>query len=328
MSAYLTPDDLMVAAAWMYYQDGLTQQEVAEKLSLSRVTVTRLLQRARQEGLVQVRITRPLPETYALAQELESTYRLQKVILVKTGASLEETLEAIARAGAELLREMLCHDCRLGFGWSTTVSRMAAYLTKPETPAQVWVNELAGSMLGAESPYSISGRVAEVVGGNLVTLPVPVLVNNQAAYQAMMQEPSIRRAMAEAAEVDVAFVGLGDLGPNCTLVRTGYLTRGQIDELGKRGAVGDILLRFYDLNGQHVPHPLEEQSISLSFEQIRRIPFVATLAAGASKVETILGALHGNLIDCLISDTETARLVLERDRAVSMGDPKLSSASL
>jgi DNA-binding transcriptional regulator LsrR (DeoR family) len=316
MNTLLSQDDLMVAAAWMYYQDGLTQQEVAEKLNLSRVTVTRLLQRARQEGLVQVRITRPLPESYALAQELQETFALQKAILVKSGGSFDETLDAIAQAGAEHLREVMCHDCRLGFGWSTTVSRMAAYLTRPEHPAQVQVSELAGSMLGTENPYSISGRVAEVVGGNLVTLPVPVLVNNQAAYQAMMQEPSIKKAMAEAAGVDVAFVGLGDLSPGCTLLKTGHLAAAQMEDLRQRGAVGDMLLRFYDLDGRHVPHPMEEQTISLRFEQIRRIPYVATLAAGASKVDTILGALRGSLIDCLVSDTETARRVLARQEEI------------
>jgi DNA-binding transcriptional regulator LsrR (DeoR family) len=210
----------------------------------------------------------------------------------------------------------MCHDCRLGFGWSTTVSRMAAYLTRPEHPAQVQVSELAGSMLGTENPYSISGRVAEVVGGNLVTLPVPVLVNNQAAYQAMMQEPSIKKAMAEAAGVDVAFVGLGDLSPGCTLLKTGHLAAAQMEDLRQRGAVGDMLLRFYDLDGRHVPHPMEEQTISLRFEQIRRIPYVATLAAGASKVDTILGALRGSLIDCLVSDTETARRVLARQEEI------------
>ncbi len=316
MNAVLSQDDLMVAAAWMYYQDGLTQQEIAQKLSLSRVTVTRLLQRARQEGLVQVRITRPLPESYALAQELEETFALQKAILVKSGVTFEETLEAIAQAGAEHLREVMCHDCRLGFGWSTTVSRMAAYLTRPQHPAQVRVNELVGSMLGAESPYSVSGRVAEVVGANLVTLPVPVIVNSQAAYQALMQETSIQSAMAEAADVDIAFVGLGDLGPNCTLVKTGQLTLQQMEELRQQGAVGDILFRFYDINGGHVPYLMEEQTISLRFEQIHRIPYVATLAAGASKVDTILGALRGKLIDCLVSDTETAQRVLARQEEI------------
>lgn len=310
----------MVAAAWMYYQDGMTQQEVAEKLSLSRVTVTRLLQRARQEGVVQVRITRPLPESYDLAQALEQAFALKKVILVKSAMTFEETLEAIAQAGAEHLRELLCRDCRLGFGWSTTVSRMAAYLTRPERPAQVKVNELAGSMLGMENPYSISGRVAEIVGGNLVTLPVPVLVNSPAAYQALLQEPSIRVALAEAAEVDVAFVGMGNVGPDCTLLKTGHLTPGQIEDLRQRGAVGDILLRFYDMNGEHVPHPLETQTISLRIEQIRRIPYVASLAAGATKVDTILGALRGRLIHCLVSDTDTARSVLHRYREVAGND--------
>jgi DNA-binding transcriptional regulator LsrR (DeoR family) len=314
---FSSQDDLMVAVAWMYYQDGLTHQEIADQLGLSRVSVTRLLQRARREGVVQVKITRPLPETYRLALDLKRAFGLKEAVVVKTASAAEETLELIGQAGAEHLKETLCRDCRLGFGWSTTVSRMANYLERPARPVQVRVCELAGSMSGHENPYSVSMRVAEMLGAALVSLPVPVLVNSEAAYRALMEEPSIRSALEEAPEVDIAFIGLGDVGPQCTLVRVGALTPEQMDDIRRRGAVGDILMRFYDLEGRYVPTPLEGRTIALKWEQILRIPYTVALAAGPQKTEPILGALRGGFVQGLVTDSETAARVLEKARALA-----------
>jgi DNA-binding transcriptional regulator LsrR (DeoR family) len=277
------------------------------------VAVVRLLQRARREKLVQVRITRPLPEAYQLSKALEERFLIKKAVVVKTGSSEEETLEAIGWAAAEHLKSLLVEDCRLGFGWSTTVSRMAPFLEKPDKPVRVSVHELAGGFPAHENPYSISPKAAEVLGGGLVSLPAPVLVNSEDAYQALMKEPAVRHALQEAAQVDIAVVGLGDVGPDCTMVKVGYLTGEQMHELRCRGAVGDILLRYYDLQGRHVPNPLEGRIFSLSWEEIQDIPRVMALASGALKIDVIRGALQGPIITDLVTDTETARQVLGRE---------------
>ena len=313
----LNQDDLMVAAAWLYYKDGLTQQEIAKELELSRVAVVRLLQRARREKLVQVRINRPLPEAYQLTKALEERFLIKKAVVVKAGSTEDETLEAIGWAAAEHLKNLLSEDCRLGFGWSTTVSRMAAYLEKPEKPVRVSVHELAGGFPAHENPYSISPKAAEVLGAGLVSLPAPVLVNSDEAYEALMKEPAVYHALEEAAQVDIAVVGLGDVGPECTMVKVGYLTGEQMHELRCRGAVGDVLLRYYDLQGRHVPNPLEGRIVSLSWEDIQSIPRVMALASGDLKIDVILGALQGPIITDLVTDTETARQVLDRKPPVN-----------
>ncbi|MBE9479163.1 MAG: hypothetical protein IMY80_04285 [Chloroflexi bacterium] len=308
----LNQDDLMVIATWMYYRDDLTHQQIAKELSLSRVAVTRLLQKARRHGLVQFKITQPLPLHYDLSQQLIKTFDIQKVIIVKTLGSRDETLDAIGRAAAEHMKEVIYQDCRLGFGWSTTVSCMAPYLEKPDNPVNVFINELAGSMLGQKYPYSISSRVAETVEGVLEHLPVPVIVNNQKTYQALMEEQLIKTALTNASKCDIAFVGLGDMGPECTMIKTGYLTPEQMDDLKQKGAVGDILLRYYDIDGKQILTPLDPNIISLEWEQIIHIPYTVALASGLTKVDTILGALQGGFIDCLVSDTQTIQQVLKR----------------
>ena len=304
-------DDLLVIAAWMYYEDGLTHRQIAEELSMSRVTVTRLLQKARREGIVQVKITRPLPSHYELSQRLIKTFGIKRAIIVKNAYSHEETLDRIGRTAAEHLKELLCGECSLGFAWSTTVRYMAPYLGKPDKPVHVTIHELAGSMLGQDTPYSISSKVAETLGAALKSLPVPVIVNNPATYQALMKEKSIKEALDQAAKCDTAFVGLGDVGDQCTMVKTGYLTPQQMEDLRRQGAVGDVLLRYYDINGQHVYNPLEPHIISLNWEQLNRIPYMVALASGPSKIQAIQGALRGGWVSCLVSDEDTVQQVLQ-----------------
>jgi len=304
-------EELMVLAAWMYYDDQLTHEQIAKRLGISRVSVTRLLQKARRDGIVQFRITKPLPLQYDLERRLQQTFGVEEAIVVKTRNAVDDTLDAVGWAGAEHLKQILRPGCRLGVGWSTTVSRMAPYLEAPEQPVPCTFHELAGSMLGQTNPYSISWLIARTLNIPLETLPVPVVVQSEAARDAILKETSIRSALEHARQCDIAFVGLGDVGPDCTMVRTGYLTPEQMADLRQQNAVGDILMRYYDASGRHVPTPLESRIISLNWEEIHRIPYIVVMAAGPTKVEAISGALRGRLCHCLITDTDTAQQVLQ-----------------
>ncbi len=304
------PSELMVAAAWLYYHDGLTQEQVARALGISRVRVTRLLQRARREGIVQIKITRPLPIQYHLERELRRVFPLERAIVLRTRRTHEETLDALGQAGAEYLQHVIFPGCRLGLGWSTTVSRMGPYLTPPSTHIPFTVHELAGSMVGQTNPYSISWRVAEIFQVPLEPLPVPILVESEAAREAVLQEPRIRQALDHARQCDIAFVGIGSTDEGSTLVRLGLLTQAQMNLLRERGAVGDMLMRYFDQEGRQVQLPWDNRLITLEWEDIKRIPQKVIMAVGRNKVPALLGALRGGLCHTLITDSETAENLL------------------
>ncbi|MEW5718459.1 MAG: sugar-binding domain-containing protein, partial [Chloroflexota bacterium] len=229
-----------------------------------------------------------------------------------TRSSLDATLDAIGQAGAEHLKQIVFPDCRLGIGWSTTVSRMAPHLEKSESPARIVVNELAGSLLGLENPYSISGQIAQTLSASIEPLSVPVVVKNARARDAILKESSIAVALEHARRCDIALVGLGDVCDACTLVRAGFMTVDQMAELRSRGAVGDILMRFYDASGRHITSPLERRVISLAMEDIRRIPYIIVMAGGPTKLDAILGAMRGGLCHCLIADSQVAEDLASR----------------
>lgn len=304
-------EEQMISAAWMHYDEGLTHEQIAARLRLSRVKVTRLLQRALREGIVQIRIVRPRPFQYQLERRLEERFGLRRAIVVPTSTP-GETLDAVGRAGAEYLREILTPGCRLGVGWSTTVKRMEPYLEPPRKRTYCSIVELAGSHLRQTTPYTVSWRIARVLGQPLETLPVPVVVQSHAAREAILQEEAIRTTLDHAKNCDIAIVGLGDVAPNGTMVRTGYLTEEDMADLRRRGAVGDILMRHYDAEGRYVASPLDGRIVSLGFPDICRIPHIVAMAVGSNKVEPILGAVRGKLCHSLITDTDTAVQVLER----------------
>jgi DNA-binding transcriptional regulator LsrR (DeoR family) len=307
-------EELAVRAAWLYYDDGLTHEAIAKRLHLSRVAVTRLLQKVRRDGTLQIKITKALPLQYDLERRLLKTFDLPGATVVKTGTTEEDTLDALGRASAEHLKHVIFPNCRLGVGWSRTVSRMEASLEKPEVPVRCVINELAGSVLDPDHPYSISWRLAQVLEAKVEALAAPVVVQSERARQVILKETAIRTALQHASRCDIAFVGLGDVERDCTLVRTGFMTEKQRADLQAHGAVGDMLMRFFDVSGRHVPSPLDDRVISLTWSEIERIPYVIAVAAGPTKVDAILGALRGNLCHHVILDTTTAEQVLRRAR--------------
>ena len=308
---YNNQEELMITATWMYYHDGLTHEQIAAKLGISRVKVTRLLQQARREGIVRFKITKPLPFQYDLARRLMKSFELKDAIIVKAYRCSEETLNAVGRAGAEHLHRLLFPNCRLGMGWSTTVSRMGPYLDLSGAPVSCTVHELAGSMLGHTNPYSISWLVAQTLNVPLESVPVPVIVETAAAKEALLREPRIRTALKHARQCDIAYVGVGHMGPDSTLLRTGLLTKSQISELQRKGVVGDVLMHFYDIKGKLVATPFDKRVISLTWDELKRIPYVVVMAAGPQKVESLLGILRSGICDCVITDTETAQSLLK-----------------
>lgn len=309
MSGY-TAEQLLIAAN-LYYVEEMTQGEVADKLGLTRVTITRMLKRARAEGLVQISVKRPLPELYRLGLDLERRFRLKVAIVAPSRETAEETEETVGKAGAELLERLIEPGCRIGVAWSATVSALLPYVRRSSRrPGKI--NELAGTYLSAETPYGVSWQLAEKLGVSVESVPMPVLVRDGRVKETMVQEPAIGKALEDAAKVDFAFVGLGNVSRDSSVWRTGYIGEDKLDELTAKGAVGDVLMRYYGPTGDYIPMSFEEKTVSLEWEAIRAIPLLVAMAFGEGKVAAIRGALAGGIIGGLVTDRRTAELLLGR----------------
>lgn len=306
-----TEEDLMIRAAWMYYDEEMTHQQIAEKLRLSRVKVTRLLKKAREMGIVEIKVTRPLPLQYELSHQLETLFNLKDALIVNTAQDPETTLNEIGRASVEHLAQVMTPRATLGFGWSSTVSRMAKYLGLLNPMPDCRVVDLVGSVLGQNNPYSVSSKVADALDAPLVALPVPVVVKSREAREAILHEPNIREALTVASQSDIAFVGIGEAGPTTTLHTSGYLDESELHDLQQQGIVGDVLMRFYDIQGCSVHTSLDDCVIGLDWNDMSRLSYVVVVAAGITKVEALVGILRSSISNSLITDMETATRVLD-----------------
>jgi DNA-binding transcriptional regulator LsrR (DeoR family) len=299
-------DETMVIAAWLYYVEDLTHEEIAKQLQMSRVSITRLLQRARNEGVVQFTITRPMPEQFKLETRLKEKFGLRSVSIAKTMSTPNETTKEVCRYAAVTLQKLLFPGCRLGMAFSSTLSHMVDFLDSNNAPDNIIIQELAGTYLSPNAPYGISWRIAEKLSAKIISMMVPVVVQNEEIRNAMLQEPSIKEAMQGIPLVDLAVVGLGRIGHDSTLVKTGHFTPEMMADLKAQGAVGDILLHFYDLHGNHLSNPIENRMIILNWQEVQQIPDVIGVATGYNKVEAIQGALRSGTVHHLVTDMETA----------------------
>jgi DNA-binding transcriptional regulator LsrR (DeoR family) len=313
-SRAVTDDDtraLLIRVAWLYYVDQLNQQEIADRLRLSRVKVTRLLQRAREENIVEVRIAHATMPCLATERRLVERFGLCDAVVVPADDG-ERLRQHLGQAAATYLERILRDGDVVGIGSGATLSEIPAFISCGPHPRCVVV-ELIGGLSRTErtiNPYDCSWRLAEALGARSEHLYVPAMVENATIVEILLEDSETRAALERAARCDIAIVGLGQL---YSPIRASmdYVPRPALDRLAKAGAVGDILLRFFDAHGRPVPADFDDQVIGLTLAQVRQVPLVIGVAGGLEKTAVIAGALHGGLLDVIVCDQATATAVLE-----------------
>ena len=300
-------------AAWLYYLEELTQGEVAQELGISRSTVVRLLQRAKEEGLV--RITLDVPrEVFEMERELERLYGLRRVRLVPEAGDEEQLKRWLGRAAAELLVEMVKPGTTVAVGWGTTLQTMADLLVGEQAVAGVEIVTLIGGLHRASSGTN-SNWVAEQLGRYFQApahaLYAPVYVADRSTADALAQDPGIRDTLDLARQASLAIYGIGTLDEEATLVQLGYLSPEEQAFLRERGAVGDIACRWIDIRGNPVELPPTINPIGISLENLKGIPERLMVAGGELKREALLGALRGGYTTTLVTEEGTAANLLE-----------------
>jgi deoxyribonucleoside regulator len=308
---------LMAKVADLYYLRDLTQQEIADRLGLSRPTVSRLLQRARAEGVVRIEVNPPEESHHDLARELEERFGLREAVVV-TGRSESPTLtrRALGQAGARYLDRCLKGREVVGVSWGTTLNEVVHHVRpRPLRTTVVPLVGGAGQVAPGVHANDLARRLAQAHGGEVHLLHAPAVVASPDVQEALCSDPGIRRALDLARRAQVALVGVGALVPSSTLVQSGYFSVRELAALRERGAVGDVCTRPYTRDGLPVDEALQRRIVAVQFEDLRRIPTVVAVAGGLEKAEAILGLLRGDLVDVLVTDHLAARAVLRSLRA-------------
>ena len=306
---------LLYKIAQAYYADELTQQEIANRFHLSRSKVSRLLQEAKSQGVVNFDLVAPPSGLADLERDLESRFGLQEAVIVSVTDPQDLALvkRELGPAAAKWLVRALSGREVLAMAWGMSIRAMVDALSFKSWPDLSVVQMMGGLGSGNEEEHScrLITRVAHKFSAQLRLVQAPGVVSSQATAEALRSNSQIARALALAAKADIAVVGLGLLSPDTLLLREGnILAQRDIETLKQAKAVGDIALRYFDADGVPIRLDINQRTIGLTLEQIKRIPCVMGIAGGEAKLEVISAALRGNLLEVLVTDEGTAQALL------------------
>jgi DNA-binding transcriptional regulator LsrR (DeoR family) len=316
---------LMTKVAHLYYNQDMTQPEIAAQLDLSQATVSRLLTRAKQEQIVRVTVNAPYGVYAELEEQLQKRYGLKEAVVVDSVEHSDQLLRDIGSAAAYYLETTLRAGEVIGVSsWSATLLAMVDALQPLARASQIRVVQILGGLGNPSAEVYASrlvGRLANLVRGEAVLLPAPGIVGSPEAVPILLEDRYVHQTMSLFDQVTIALVGIGTVEPSGLLASSGNIfSPEELSMLRMAGAVGDICLRFFDAAGTPVATPLNERVIGMNLDQLRRVKRAVGIAGGKQKLSAIRGALQGQFINVLITDHVTAHHLLaseeQRDRKV------------
>lgn len=306
-------DQLRIRATWLYYIEGMTQSDVAKKLGVNRIMVTRLLSEAKKRGEVIIRIKSELTELVELQQQLEQRFDLQQAIIAPLEDSEDDPTRVIAAAAGAYVSEIMHSDMTVGVGWGKTLHAMLPYVE--ERPlSDVRVVSLLGGIAQARrfNPAEFAWQYAELFEAEGYLISAPAVVDSPQTRHALLENCGLDQILLLAESCDLALLSCGGITALTTSYRSGHITESDRQTLIDAGAVGDVLYHFLDIDGQPVDHPVNSRVISMSLARLRRIPQKVLISGGAEKVGILKATISSINPSVLITDEVTARTLLEK----------------
>ncbi len=302
----------------MYYNQKYNQQEIADRLRLSRPKVSRMLKQARKQGIVQITVVTPNSNFVELENALEKKFGLKEAILVESDSDISADMikRQIGSAAARYLDRTVNEGDVIGVTWGTTLQAMVDSM-QPKPIDNLHIVQALGGVGPPEAKAhaaDISRRLSQLLGAKLTLLPTPGIVGSVQAKQILMDDPQVKNTLKLFSKIDSLYVGIGALETNPVLNgKSEEISESICQEIFDSEAIGDIALRFYDSNGKEVDTTLKDLVIGVSPEEMMQIETVVGIAGDLKKAKVIHGALVGKNINVLISDSMTAEKVLEME---------------
>jgi deoxyribonucleoside regulator len=305
----------IVEAARLYYQLDYSQQEIAKRLGVSRPTVSRLLQQAKADGIVQITIMDPAEDNEVLALELARMYGLKKVLVVSIPEFDDQVVkEHLGKAAAQYLNEIVKDNDTIGMTWGTTLHHVAMEL-KPKQVKDVRVVQLKGGVSLSET-NTYASEILHLFGKAYDTLPhhlpIPAIVDHPAVKQAIEADRHIRRVLDLGKQANIALFTVGSLVSESLLFRLGYFSEEERQAIHAH-AVGDISSRFFDKDGNICIDSVNERTIGIELNDLKRKEYSILIAGGPKKVAPIHAALTARYANVFITDQFTAKELLNKE---------------
>jgi dihydroxyacetone kinase-like protein len=315
-------DDPYIWACWLYYEDGMTQGEIADAMGVSRATVNSYLADAREKGIVNISLDPSRLASLTIAQELKRHFGLADCLVVPSDDNTRPLINRLGTAGAQALRKLIKSGDTMTVAWGRTILSIADQLSIPGLQDVTIVQATGGTT--ATFPYTpelCATAIGRSVNARLINITAPAIVSSRDIRDLMLREPLIEGQFAALARSNKALFGISSLRPNSTIHTSGYFETVSLQEYLAHGAVGVVAGRFIDERGNAVAGPLDDRMIGISLDGLKAIGLRIGVAGGFDKVPAILAALRGGYINVLITDAATGRGILNAD-GVTEADQK------
>lgn len=306
-------NDAMLRIAELYYEQQLTQDQIARRMVLTRWKVGRLLEDAKEAGIVRIQIVHPRARRHEAEQSLVAKFGLTDAVVVPSNGDAPNQRQTVAKAAARFLCDLKPRPKVLGVSWGYTLHDVAASMPSRWTRG-VEVVQINGAVSRSRQPSSGAGAASEIArqgGGTVSQLAAPAIVAKASTRQVLEGDPAIADVLTAGRNADVLLFSLGALSTDSVLVEAGYLAPGDVDRLREQGATGDLLGRFFDSSGNEVDPDLRGRTVALTLDDVRKAPCSIAVASGVAKAEVARAAAANGLCTVLVTDSEVAALLME-----------------
>lgn len=305
----------IIKICYLYYNEGLSQVDIGDMMGLSRWKVGRVIKDARERKLISIAINHPQSDLTEIEIALAKKFGIKEVIVVKISEyDRVSPMDQLGVAGAHYLTSIIDRHRILGVTWGSTVSYVAKNLLKVKAShlKLVQIGGGLGTIEGTDNP-ALTAMLGQKLGAEAHVMQAPIIVQSKSIRDTLFKETRIRETIEIARRADLVIFGVGLVGPESLLWQSGLLNEHDAVKLKMAGAVGAICGRFYDGQGVRCSHKLEGRTIGLNLNELKQIKHKILIALGLEKVQAILGALRGDLVNALVIDSDTAEHLLNKE---------------
>ena len=298
------------------YEKNYTQTEIAKILNVSRVTLAKWLDEAREEGMIKFEIVDVRNELslFHLEDMLKERFQLKEVRLMNS-ADLDDSgiMWKIAVNAAAYFEQQIRSHMKIGLTWGRTLNAMVNELSSNRRIDDLTIYTLVGNAPNdaAFQPNILAQNLLSKYSGSLKILTAPFLCYSAKLCRDIKRDPQISTILGETKDLDITLVGIGEEPmENANKLGDYPFDDEIIHDLLRYGAVGDICGNFFDITGRPCDTALRDRILSIDIRELSSHKLVVGMGGGSQKVKSLLGALHGSYLDVLITDSQTAEAIL------------------
>lgn len=312
-------EKLLIRIAEMYYQEDKNQSQISKELNIHRTTISRLLKRSREEGIVKISINYDLSETYSLEQALEQQFGLHKAIVVPIAieASTQQKEQVIGKAAADYLFEQLETGMNVGFSWGHSLASMVNEMGHTESKDIVCLPMIGGPSGKLASEYhvnTIAYTASKKMGAKALMIDAPAIPETLELKEALMKNAFNQKLLQLWEQLDIAVFGIGSPHLSKKDIWQAFYGKDILSELAERDIAGDIVSHFFNSAGLPIASELDDRIIGITIDQLRETPIKIGIAESKEKAQSIVAALKGQLLTTLVTTEETAKEILVQSR--------------